>query len=271
MSITIIFGMPRAGKTALMTKLALDCMTGAQAAKDIRESCKEIKKFNDGGFHFTYPKRHLVFSDYDIYTRNKTLFSYRTSGYRFGLPNEKYKDIDFFPPCSRLFFDEAQKYWNSRESNKLSDFVSRAFELHGHFKLNICLAVQRVGLIDLNIRELSPNIIEVVELKHKTDNGVIMSSMWTCRVYKNVSEAEKRIAGQSARYKTKKYTFDGNIFKHYDSETFRFAFLKDRENADFDYTPNGGYDYTVKGVKRFNAEHEYTVPDGYQKGGEKKK
>lgn len=98
MSITIIFGMPRAGKTALMTKLALDCMTGAQAAKDIRESCKEIKKFNDGGFHFTYPKRHLVFSDYDIYTRNKTLFSYSTSGYRFGLPNEKYKDIDFFPP-----------------------------------------------------------------------------------------------------------------------------------------------------------------------------
>ncbi len=262
--------MPRVGKTALMTKLALDYMTGENAAKDIRMSCKEIKKFNDGGFRFTYPKRHIVYSDYDIYTRNKTLFSYKTSGYNFGLPNKQYGDISLFPPCSRLFFDEAQKYWNSRESSKLSDFVSRAFEYHGHFKLSIYIAVQRVGLIDLNIRQLSPQIIEVVDLKHKTDNGVILSSMWTCRVYDSVSEAEKSIAGQSAKYKTKRFRFDGNIFKHYDSETFRYAFLKDRENDDFDYTPNGGYDYTVNAVKRFNAEHEYTVPYGFQKGEKKK-
>lgn len=268
--ITIIFGQPRAGKTALMTKFALDYMTGSNAAKDIRTSCKEIKNFNKGGFRLTYPKRHIVYSDYDIYTRNKTLYSYRTSGYNFGLPNDQYESIDFYPPCSRLFFDEAQKYWNSRESNRLADFVSRAFEYHGHFKYNIYIAVQRIGLIDLNIRELSPNIIEVVSMKNKEDNGVIMSSAWTCRVYKSVAEAEKKVAGQNARYRTVKYRFDGDIFKHYDSETFRYAFLKDRENADFDYTPNGGYDYTKASVKKFNEEHQYTVPHGYQKGDKKK-
>lgn len=253
-----------------MTKFALDYMTGANAAKDIRDSIREIKKFNDGGFHLSYPKKHLVFSDYDIWTHGKRLFSWSFNGFQFALPNDKYTDIGFYPPCSRLFFDEAQKYWNSRESNTLSDFVSRAFEYHGHFKYNIYLAIQRPVLIDKNIRELSPRVIEVVSLRHKTDNGVILSSTWSCREYTSIAEAEKHIAGQKAKYRNVRYKFEGNIFKHYDSEIFRYAFMKGRENTDFTVTPNGGYDYSVASVNRFNSEHDYAVPENFKKGGKSK-
>ncbi len=268
--ITIIYGQPRSGKTALMTKLALEYMTGENAVKDIRQSCKLIKKFNDGGFKLSYPQKHLVFSDYEIWTRNKTLFSWYASGYSFGLPNKQYNEIGFYPPCSRLFFDEAQKYWNSRESNKLSDFVSRAFELHGHFKYNIYIAVQRLKLIDLNIRELSPCILEVVSMRNVEDNGLVMSSTWTCRKYDSFAEAEKHINGEKSKYRTVHYRFDGNIFRHYESEGHRYAFMRGRAKSDFDYKANGGYGYTVADVERFNKEHDYTVPENFQKGGSKK-
>lgn len=268
--ITIIFGNPRVGKTALMTSMALEYMTGANAQKDLRDCAKKVKKYNNGGFSLTVPREHLVYSDYDIFTHRKTLYSYYVDGYKLGLNTPEYPTA-FLPPHSRVYLDEAQRYYNSRESSKLADFVSRFFELHGHFWLNITLAVQREKLIDLNIRQISARVLEVRELKHTYDCGIIVRSTWHCREYENTAEAEKSVSGEKGNYKNVKFVFEGNIFKHYDSYFHELSFLSGREASNFDCKPNGGYSCTVAGVKEFNAAHGFTVPDNFQKGDKKNK
>ena len=124
--ITLIFGKPGAGKTALMTRLALECMTGKIARKDCKSSKAEIEAYNDGGFSLSTDFEHLVFADYKIQARHGKVRSWDMDGFEYGLPDPKHTTA-FLPPYSRLFFDEAQKYLNSRRSG-LADSVSRAYE-----------------------------------------------------------------------------------------------------------------------------------------------
>ncbi len=264
--VTIICGDPRVGKSGLLTCLALKYMIGAEAYSDIWESSQIIRKYNDGGFRFTYPTKHIVYSDYDIRTFGN-IHSREADGFKFGLSNGK-KKMGFYPPCSRLYFDESQKYYNSRGEFRLPEYVSRAFEIHGHFKYNITLSVQRAKLIDLNIRSLSPKVIEVVELKHKYDHGLIMRSTWTCREYESASDAIKNMEeGGNGKYKVVKYIYDGDIFTHYDSENFRNSFILGHENDDFDYKFNRTYGYSVDEVKKFNDT--YSIIANNEKGGDK--
>lgn len=225
---------------------------------DIYNSSQIITKYNNGGFRFTLPTQHIVYSDYDIKTYGD-IHSRRATGFDFGLSDDKRK-LGFYPPCSRFYFDESQKYYNSKGEFKLPEYVSRAFEIHGHFKYNITLAVQRAKLIDLNIRALSPQIIEVESMKHYIDHGLIMRTTWTCREYDSAAEAVKNMEeGGGGKFKRVKYKYDGNIFTHYDSENFRNAFIAGHENQDFDYEFNKTYGYTVSSVKQFNDIYSITA------------
>lgn len=263
--ITIICGKPRVGKTALMTSFALKYMTGAEAYMDIYNSSEVIKKYNDGGFRFTLPKEHIVYSDYDIHTYGN-VHSRVSTGFDFGLVNENRQKMGFYPPCSRFFFDESQKYYNSKGEFKLPEYVSRAFEIHGHMDYFICLAVQRAKLIDLNIRALAASVIEIETLKHHVDHGLIMSSTWTCRLYDNVEDAITNMEGSGgAKFKRVKYTFEGYIFNHYDSQNFRNAFIAGHENSDFDYTFNKSYGCSVDAVRQFNDIYKMIVENKKEK------
>jgi hypothetical protein len=87
--ITIIFGLPRAGKTALMTHFLTQSMFDR---KRYRDMAKAIEQKNLGGFRLTCPK-HCVVSNYDIVGRkfgyNKRL-SRRINPFRLGYANEKH-------------------------------------------------------------------------------------------------------------------------------------------------------------------------------------
>lgn len=265
--ITIIFGPPRAGKTALMTKFALDYMTGSNARRDLKACRAQIDALNRGGFQLSYPTDHLVFSDYTITARHGKIQSHYANGFDFGLPDPDHY-TDFIVPYSRFFFDEAQKYLNSRRKD-LADSVSRAYELHGHARLNVTLAVQRPKLIDLNVRELATEVIEVDELRHEYDHGIIIGSTWFCRRYEKATDALRAIDGQKVDYEPVNYDFNGNIFKHYDSFFFAPSFLNGRYRQDFDIVNTGGYGKNVDDVRRFNQEHSYRIPKGYYKGDKK--
>ena len=60
--ITIIFGVPRAGKTALMTHLLTTAMFDRERYKSM---AREIDRKNKGGFPLSTPK-HCVAANYDI-------------------------------------------------------------------------------------------------------------------------------------------------------------------------------------------------------------
>lgn len=265
MSITIIFGLPRVGKTALMTNLALQCMRGSAARQDLKSCSKLIKPLNANGFFLSAPLKHLVFSDYFIQTNKRAeIVNNEVNGFYLGLPNKSHPTV-FLSPYSRIYLDEAQKYYNSRE--RISDFVSRFYELHGHYRLNITMAVQRPGLIDVNIRELAVEVIEVESLKHEYDHGKIVGSIWTCNVFSNAAKVQKYIdGGKSDKLGDKvRYYFEGNIFNHYDSYNFFPTFFNERYTEDFSKTVAKKCGKNLIDIKAFNTTHDYAVPETYYK------
>lgn len=265
--ITIICGEPRAGKTALMTSFALEHIKGRQAHRDLVKCNKLLAPLNKGGFNFAAPKDHLVFADYTITALGGSIKNYECNGFYLGLANDNHPTM-FLPPCSYIYLDEAQKYFNSRDSKNLADFVSRYYELHGHYRLNVYCTVQRPKLIDLNVRELAAEVIYVHELKHKLNGRRVLSSEWSCYVWDNVAAAVSWIeSGRDAANAGQKvkYTFSGNIFKHYDSFAFFPIFLKGNEDEPFNLRHAVKTGANRDEIADFNDEHDYTVPETYWK------
>lgn len=262
--ITLIWGLPRAGKTALMTSIAVSHMRGVQAYKDLRVGMPLLKKLNAGGYGYSLPYKHLVFSDYAISLPGGKIQSHETDGWRVGLPDPNFR-TDFLPPGAFIFLDEAQKYYNSRNGQKMSDRVSRFYELHGHFQYTVYLASQRPKLIDLNIRELANEVIEVVTLKHKYDYGRIVRSEWTCNRYDNAARAISYIeGGKVGQYGERvKFVYEGNIFRRYDSRGQYPAFLDGRSEHSFDVRDFMTPGYSPPEIKAYNYKHSYKTPPGF--------
>lgn len=263
--IRIICGEPRVGKTALMTSFALKHMIGVQAHRDIRECIKVLMPFNAGGFCYIVPSDHLVFADYTVWTGSGGhVTNYEAEGFYLGLPNDRHPTM-FLPPASHIYLDEAQKYYDSRKKG-LADFVSRFYELHGHYRLELTCTVQRPKLIDLNIRELAAEIIYVLKLEHNRENGRIVSSDWTCVLFRDVAAAVSYIEGGCRDFKggtLTEYSYTGNIFRHYDSFDKCPLFFKDRYNSQFDLRHAVRTGSTLPEILDYNDQHDYTVPDTY--------
>ena len=270
--ITIICGVPRAGKTALMTSFALEHMKGRQAHRDLIKCRKLLAPLNAGGFAYTPPPDHLVFADYTIQAgAGGRIRNYECNGFNLGLYNDKHPTM-FLPPNAKVYLDEAQKYFNSRDRG-LADFVSRYYELHGHYRLDVTCTVQRPMLIDKNIRELAAQVLYVAVLEHDQSGHRIHASQWTCYEWDNVAAAVAFIdGGQSKDLRGDKVRFEytGNIFRHYDSYAFFPAFLKGNEDSAFNLRHAVPTGYTRDEVMDFNDEHDYIVPETYYKKGGKK-
>lgn len=235
-----------------------------------------VQRLNLGGYNFTEPDRHLVFSDYPIqyWALNcAPRESYLASGFKLGLPNRQYRDIMLVPPGSQIHLSEGQRYFNSRMSRFLADFISRYYEMHRHYNLNIFIDVQRAQLIDLNLREIAGRFIEVQSLKHKfAVNGQIKSSVWITREFDSSFELDRYFeSGKSANMgKVLKYKFNGCIFDFYNSENCFPAFFANTDKyIDFTYLQHRHVNYTIEDFAYYNAYLGSEVPKGYYKSYEK--
>lgn len=271
--ITVIFGLPRSGKTALMTKFALDCMLPQNGFQDVLMAREYISGLNAGGYNFSSPNRHLVYADYDIryhaYDCPLT-HSYKISGFYLGLPQEKHP-VQLVPPGSKIFLTEVQRYFNSRQSNTLEDFVSRFYELHGHYYLDIYMDLQRSTLLDLNIREISARFIEILSLSHKLRHGQIVSSTWTVAEFDGLYALEQYLsAGKPATKEIiKQYKYVGNIFEHYTSRNCFMAFLPSGTDLirgnDFSYEFHEPMGLSVADVQNYKNNNGFDIPDTFRK------
>ncbi|MBQ8749875.1 MAG: hypothetical protein IJZ29_05355 [Clostridia bacterium] len=233
--ITVIAGKPGVGKTALLTYFAICDMT-INAFSAVNQANNFIALLNIGGYKFSFAKNHLVYSNYDIKSHMKGYVprrSYDMEGYEFGLPDSEH-EAKLVYPYSSLFFTESQAFLNSRKSKLFRDSVSRAYEQHRHWDLNIYLDAQRATLIDLNVRELS-TLIYVDELKYKKDKlGRIVKTLWHCSVFYDIKDYEE-FERLSKKYNCENvtYIYDGNIHKCYDSKMNRLLFLDCSKHKDF--------------------------------------
>lgn len=269
--ITIIFGAPGVGKTALNTYFALQHLDRKQAWEDVKSSQAIVQRLNNGGYNFTLPVKHLVYSDYPITYKAYDCApreSFLVNGFRLGLPNEQH-EVSLLPPGAFIHLSEGQRYFNSRMSTSLSDFVSRFYEMHRHYGLTIYIDVQRSQLIDINIREVAARFIEVQSMKHKFDrNGFVKRSEWITREFDSSYELDKYFEdGKPASIgKNVKYVFKGNIFDYYNSENCFPAFLaRTDETTDFSYMPQHYTGYNINDINYYNEHLGSAVPETYYK------
>lgn len=234
--ITIIFAQPRTGKTALMTyflnQYAFDYARYTAMAEG-------IESLNRSGFNLEIPET-CVSANYDIEFfkfGNERKRNRRINPFRLGYPNPMVKTHLNYP-FEVIGIQEAQRYFNSRNSKNFPDWQSRFFEQHGHNDLEIFMDVQRPKLIDVNIRELA-RFIEVLDMDvqyHKL-TGEISKVIWHTREFESnyildiYLDSGKK---DDSTFTAKTYVADFNVFDCYDSQNCRTKFYEGREGDDFE-------------------------------------
>ncbi len=235
----IISGAPGAGKSSL-NACFLERAYREEGAELLKRSRAQIAKFNKSRLYpLTAPDKPPIYSDFKVKFTigyKKHFEPYYINGYYMGLANERMRTL-FIPPHAKVFLGEAQRYYNSRKSSTFPDFVSRFYEMRRHYGLDVYLDVQRVRLIDANIREICRHFIEVQRMEHEYDGlGRIVRSTWHCREFDNWLDFEGYLNTGVVTYKETEYTYEGNIFELYDSFSFGENFLPpDEAGNDISY------------------------------------
>ena len=267
--IIFITGIPGAGKTSYLSKLAIEYMQNGYANY---YSCKrEFNDLNNTGCALELPpQKHLVYSDIPIHY-GKRLQTYDLNGFRIGLRSPLFPNPQFFPPYSTLFVDEAQRYYDSRISKYLRKEVYSWYQFHRHMDYDIYLACQRLGNIDINIRTIAERFLVMESLDFKTNKfGMIEQCIWTFREFTSCDMAEQYMLakdkGEVSDLGTKCIdTCDYNILNCYNSKSCRPFFYDSiiRENTPVEYYTEDGYKFTRESLVNFNDTHYFVAPQGY--------
>ncbi len=266
--ITVIFGKPGHGKTAYLSSIGLKYLGCTAEASELKQnSIEQIRFLNSRGFNYSMPDRPPVYTNYPLSAQigyKKRRDSYYVDGFHLGLEN------DFVPvipvvPGSKILMTEVQRYYNSRVPAKdFSDWVSRYFEEHRQFSLDIYLDLQRLGLLDLNVRDICEDIVEVVDVEHKIDYaGNVLESEFLLRKWSSLSAAEAFISNNSLKnYDLVKERFTGNVFESYKSKQFFDAFLPKK---DFMFLEHVGEIIDDNDLSFVKAVYRQTAPYGFYK------
>lgn len=271
--ITIIFGVPGAGKTALLTHLAnMACFDNER----YRAMKREIMSKNANGFNLTVPK-HCVSSNYDITFRKfgySPRFCRRINPYRLGFANANV-ETHFVVPHEFIAITEGQKYYNSRAGGKSSFpvWIARFYEQHRHDDLDIYIDVQRPMLIDAIIRELC-QFIEIQKLDIKTDDfGNVKSLKWYVRRFENSKMFDRYMASGGSdkeTYTNDTITADYNVFGLYDSQSCKPKFYAGHFDEDFDLNYSQPVENTKDGYIEALLKYDDEMPENFfGKKGEK--
>lgn len=237
--ITTIFGAPGVGKSSLEAMFLKEQYE--KHGFELLEKTKElIDEANKKRLHkLSYPDKPPIFADFKV----KFLVEYEEyyepyfiNGFYAGLPNDRLP-VQFIPPGSKIFLSEVQRYYDSRKSSSMPNFISRAFEMHRHYSLDFWLDVQRPTLVDLNIRELCKRFIEVIEMENTFNSvGDVTRSVFRCREFGCWRDVAQYLETGAKTYKDTVFIHHGNIFDCFDSFNYFSEFLPG-EDADFKYLP----------------------------------
>lgn len=239
--ITIIFGAPGSGKSTLNT-LLLKQEYMQQGRTLYAKTCKRIIDLNkDRTQPLTLPDRPPIYADFkmQLQTGYKKYFNpFFVDGYHLGLDNA-HVQITQIVPGAKIHLSEVQRYYDSRKSQTFPEWVSRFFEMHRHYGVDVTMDLQRASLVDINIRDLCRHFIEVQSMKHTLDDmGRIIHTKFVCREFKSYLDVEEYINNNGKNYETTTYTNEGNIYRCFDSCAYFKNFVP-ADDKDFSYMEFG--------------------------------
>lgn len=251
MAIVTIEGEPGAGKSSFLAALAIQHMHGPLARSARRQCDAFIDRLNACGHNLPHAPKHLVYTDFGVTYKSPdcgTREAWDVDGNKLGFETDNFKP-QYIYPYSTIFLDEAQQYFYSRDFKEFPKNVSRWFEKHRKFGLNIYLAAQRGGLIELNIRSLGGAIyIYDVDVK-RTFTGKI-KTVWRIERwehYKDYVEGKPGVKGT--------HTFDGNVWQYFDTTEGRELFIPRSTSTSFDARKHLDFGLSPQGVLDFVKAH----------------
>lgn len=263
MGITIIFGVPRVGKTCLMTFFLSQYMFDRQRNRSMQ---LELMQKQQSGFKSikTIPQ-HCVSSNYNIIGK-KFRYSPRVNRvinpYRLGFAN-KFVKTHFNLPYEVIGITEAQIYLDSHMVSLYPRWQSSWYEQHGHDYLDIFLDTQRPMLINANVRELA-SFIEVIKLTINTDkHGKFKSMTWKVRRIENSKLYDRYVAtgGKDKEcYVEEEITADYNVFECYDSRSCKPKFYEGHFDEDIDYQKMQLTEESLDGYLEYLKTHDEELP-----------
>ena len=231
--------------------------------------CKAIQELNEAGFNFKYPiQKHTTYFNGNVHFRPiglKAKDTYTFNPWLLGLPSLEH-DTHLFLPYGQITIDEAQTFFNSRMSMLFPAYVSRFFELHRQFDLNITLIAQRAGLIDLNIREIAQELLYVEDLDLEEDSlGNLVKATWKIRKFTDNSDLEHYIDGKKDLGEEIIIECNENLYKFYDTKFYKFLFLNKRRNQEFLQRSLAPFKYSPEICDMLSEVYKAQAPEGYYK------
>lgn len=235
--INIIFGAPGTGKSTFNTFLLISEFW-EEGLHLLSESKKKIIELNATRTSpLTLPDRPPLYSDFKMNLKTgykKSFEPYFVDGFHLGLDNDV-MDVMHLPPGSKIHLSEVQRYYDSRKSQTFPEWVSRYFEMHRHYNVDITMDIQRSSLVDVNIRDLCRHFIEIQSMTHTFDDlERIIHTKFVCREFGSYQDVEDYQNKKKKNYDTVKYEYDGDIYSCFDSCAYFNKFVPG-DNKDFSY------------------------------------
>ena len=256
--ITIVFGKPGVGKTAFLCAMAVLYLNGQELSQQFYlDCCNELASLG-----YPAPMHAPVYSNFSISVttgHKEKVGSYYIDGFHLGFEND-YVDVMPVFPRSKIFLSEAQRYYNSRKSKDLPDWISRYFEEHRHFGLDIMLDVQRPGLIDVNIRDITGQFIEVESVQTDVVDGVVKSTTFVYKEFDDWKFVDKYLTSDVECYERKTLTVPFNVFDCYQSQSYYNNFLPE---GDFWELPHVEYLDVDDSIDLSKFMYKQTPPEGF--------
>jgi len=236
-SFTVVIGPPGAGKTSWINAQIYGLLR-KEGRRRQQLSTAQIELYN-----LTRQTPLTPPSDFPVYTSFEAQYKiggvvhkpfYITPEY-FGLPNNE-KPVIPIVPWSIVAFEETDDDYNSRNRN-VAKHVAGLYNERRHWHLDIFADLHRLMIMDSIIRETATRVVEVRKCVHDMGfAGRILRTTWYCREFDDIREAMRYVNtdGKEGVYKEVEYTFEGNIFKCFDTHGRAKDFIP-KDGDDFIY------------------------------------
>lgn len=214
---------------------------------------------------FEFPK-HTVQSNEALWVKKygKLIRNYNMPGDKNGMYDENYETY-CPPPCSIIRWDEAQKDIPGKNDQQLPPRVAFETQTHRKWGLDMLFFSQRATILNLNVRD-NATIIEIESMQHKYNKyGFIISTTWKLKVFTTLKALDCYLATNKKTYKSTSYTFEGNIFDHYNSEEGEEHYIHHADKCGLNLRQRPVLGDSKEDIEAYVQENPYTPGVSYAK------